>query len=50
MRRQRGYRVVDRMIILNGLSLIYRLIAARKPTLIPGFASKSAMGVDVVFK
>lgn len=50
MRRQRGYRVVDRIIILNGLSLIYRVIAARKPTLIPGFASKSAMGVDVVFK
>lgn len=50
MRRQRGYRVVDRMIVLNGLSLIYRLIAARKPHWIPGFASKSAMGVDVVFK
>ena len=50
MRRQRGYRVVDRIIILNGLSLIYRVIAARRPTLIPGFASKSAMGVDVVFK
>lgn len=50
MRRQRGYRVVDRMIVLNGLSLIYRVIAARKPHWIPGFASKSAMGVDVVFK
>ncbi len=50
MRRQRGYRVVDRMIVLNGLSLIYRIIAARKPHWIPGFASKSAMGVDVVFK
>jgi hypothetical protein len=35
---------------LDAWSLIYRLIAARKPTLIPGFASKSAMGVDVVFK
>jgi hypothetical protein len=50
MRRQRGYRVVDRIIILNGLSLIYRIIAARRPHWIPGFASKSAMGVDVVFK
>lgn len=50
MRRQRGYRVVDRIIILNGLSLIYRLVAARRPHWIPGFASKSAMGVDVVFK
>ncbi|MCA1962850.1 MAG: hypothetical protein LDL31_02755 [Prosthecobacter sp.] len=50
MRRQRGYRVVDRIIILNGLSLIYRVIAARRPHWIPGFASKSVMGVDVVFK
>lgn len=50
MRRQRGYRVVDRIVVLSGLSLIYRFIAARKPHWIPGFASKSAMGVDVVFK
>ncbi|MBV6499066.1 MAG: hypothetical protein CJBNEKGG_01516 [Prosthecobacter sp.] len=50
LRRQRGYRVIDHIVILNGLSLIYRLISARKPDLIPGFASKSAMGVDVVFK
>lgn len=50
MRRQRGYRMVDRLIVLSGLSLIYRFIAARRPHWIPGFASKSAMGVDVVFK
>ncbi len=50
MRRQRGYRVVDRLIVLSGLSLIYRLIAARRPHWIPGFASKSAMGLDAVFK
>lgn len=50
MRRQRGYRMVDRLVILSALSLIYRFIAARKPHWIPGFASKSAMGVDVVFR
>jgi hypothetical protein len=50
MRRQRGYRVVDRLIILNALSLIYRVIAARRPYWIPGFAQNSAMGVDVVFR
>jgi len=50
MRRQRGYRVVDRLVLLNGLSLIYRVIAARRPHWIPGFAQKSAMGVDVVFR
>lgn len=50
MRRQRGYRVVDRLVVLGALSLIYRFIAARRPHWIPGFASKSAMGVDVVFR
>lgn len=50
MRRQRGYRVVDRLVILNALSLIYRVIAARRPHWIPGFAQNSAMGVDVVFR
>lgn len=50
MRRQRGYRMVDRLVILSALSLIYRFIATRRPHWIPGFASKSAMGVDVVFK
>jgi hypothetical protein len=50
MRRQRGYRMVDRLVVLNMLSLIYRFIAARRPHWIPGFASKSAMGVDVVFR
>lgn len=50
MRRHRGYRMVDRLVILSALSLIYRFIAARRPQWIPGFASKSAMGVDVVFR
>ncbi|MBB5038149.1 hypothetical protein [Prosthecobacter dejongeii] len=50
MRRQRGYRMVDRLVVLSALSLIYRFIAARRPHWIPGFASKSAMGVDVVFR
>lgn len=50
MRRQRGYRMVDRLVILSGLSLIYRFIAARRPHWIPGFASKSAMGVESIFR
>jgi hypothetical protein len=50
MRRRRGYRMVDRLVLLSGLSLIYRVIAARHPQWIPGFAARSAMGVDVVFK
>ncbi len=50
MRRRRGYRVVDRLIVLSVLSVIYRFIALRKPHWVPGFAKKSAMGVDVVFR
>jgi hypothetical protein len=50
MRRQRGYRVIDRLLTLHGLSLIYRVIAKRRPHWIPGFAKESAMGVDTVFR
>ena len=50
MRRRRGYRLIDRLLILHVLSMIYRVIALRKPHWIPGFAKESAMGVDVVFK
>lgn len=50
MRRKGGYRWVDRMFTLHGLSLIYRVVARRRPQWIPKFAQKSAMGVDTVFK
>jgi hypothetical protein len=50
MRRQRGYRLVDRILTLHTLSLVYRVIARRRPQWIPGFAKESAMGVDTVFK
>lgn len=50
MRRRRGYRMVDRIVTLNLLSLVYRVIAKRRPHWIPQFARESAMGVDVVFR
>ena len=50
LRRRRGYRIIDRLITLNLLSMIYRLIAWKRPQWIPGFAKESAMGVDVVFR
>ena len=50
MRRQSGYRVIDRLLTLHGLSMIYRVIAKRRPHWIPGFAKESAMGVDTVFR
>jgi hypothetical protein len=50
LRRRRGYRIIDRLITLNLLSMIYRLITWKRPHWIPGFAKESAMGVDVVFR
>lgn len=50
LRRQRGYRIIDKLLILHVLSMIYRIISVRKPHWISGFAKESAMGVDVVFK
>jgi hypothetical protein len=50
MRRRRGYRFVDRILILHVLSMIYRVIALRRPSWIPQFARDSAMGLDVVFR
>jgi len=49
-RRQRGYRIVDRLVTLHLLSMIYRVIAKRRPGWIPKFARESAMGVDAVFR
>lgn len=49
-RRQRGYRFVDRLVTLHLLSMIYRVIAKRRPGWIPKFARESAMGVDAVFR
>jgi len=50
MRRRQGYRLVDSIFTLHGLSLLYRVIARRRPQWIPKFARKSAMGVETVFK
>lgn len=50
MRGQQSYRWTDRIFTLHLLSLIFRVIAKRRPHWIPGFAKDSAMGVDTVFK
>ena len=50
LRRRRGYRVVDRLVILHALSFLYRIIAARRPQWIPAFARESAMGVETVLR
>ncbi len=50
MRRKSGYRLVDRIFTLHGISLIYRVIAKRRPHWIPSFAKDSAMGVESVMR
>lgn len=49
-RRQRGYRLVDRVVTLHALSLVYRWVARKRPHWVPKFARESAMGVDAVFR
>jgi len=50
MRRQQGYRLVDSIFTLYGLSMLYRVVARRRPQWIPKFAQKMAMGVETIFK
>lgn len=50
LRRQRGYRVVDRVLLLYLTGLAYRLLHRRDPSKMPKFLRKSAMGVDTLFK
>jgi hypothetical protein len=49
-RKSRRYRILDRVILLNLLSFVYRVFQKRRSKLFPKFARKRAMGVDVVFK
>ena len=50
LRRRRGYRIIDHVFGIHMLSIIYRLVTTRRPKVIPKFARKSAMGIDMVFK
>ena len=50
MRDRSSYRWVDRLFTLHVLSLVYRVIAKRRPHWIPEFARESAMGVETVFR
>jgi len=50
VRRRRGYRMIDHLLVLHFLALIYRLITRRKPKLVPKFARKSAMGIGTLFR
>lgn len=49
-RKSRRYRILDRLIFLHLLSFAYRIFHKRRQKLVPKFARKRAMGVDVIFK
>lgn len=49
LRRQRGYRILDRIITLRLLAWLYPILR-RRTSLFPDFASERAMGIDTVFK
>ncbi|MEZ5300245.1 MAG: hypothetical protein R3F11_06200 [Verrucomicrobiales bacterium] len=49
-RRQRGYRLIDRILTLHLLSVLYRLFRRARPKAVPKFARKRAMGIDAVFR
>lgn len=50
LRRRRGYRLIDRLLVLHVLGWVYRLASEADPGVVPGFARESAMGVDAVFR
>lgn len=49
IRRQRGYRWMDRIFTLRLLSWLYPLLR-RRNAVVPDFASERAMGIDTIFK
>ena len=50
LRRTRGYRWLDHMIILPLAGIAFRMLRPRDPSNIPKFLRKSAMGLDSLFK
>ena len=49
-RGEHGYRLFDRIVTLNVLSVIYPIIRRFSRNAVPEFASESAMGIDSIFK
>ena len=50
LRRTRGYRWLDHMVILPLSGIAFRMLRPRDPSNIPKFLRKSAMGLDSLFK
>jgi hypothetical protein len=49
-RGDHGYRLFDRLVILNLLSAVYPLLKRFSRKAVPDFASETAMGFDSIFK
>ncbi len=49
-RGEHGYRLFDRIVTLNILSLLYPLLKRLNRKVVPDFAKDSAMGFDSIFK
>jgi hypothetical protein len=49
-RGEHGYRLFDRIVTLNILSLFYPLLKRFNRKVVPEFAAESAMGIDSIFK
>lgn len=50
LRRKRGYRWMDRLVILWLSGPVFNALRRCNPSAMPGMLRKSAMGVDVLFK
>ena len=49
-RRQRGYRLIDRLFTIRILGWLYPLLRRRSNRMVPSFANQQAMGLDSIFK
>jgi hypothetical protein len=50
LRRQRGYRWLDRLLVLHVSGPAFQALRRCNPSAVPSMLRKSAMGVDAVFK
>jgi hypothetical protein len=50
LRRQRGYRWLDRLLVLHLSGPVFHALRRCNPSVVPRILRKSAMGVDALFK
>ncbi|WP_028581268.1 hypothetical protein [Desulfogranum japonicum] len=50
LRKKRGYRLLDHLVMLHFLALLFRILIMHRPKMIPKFARKHAMGIETIFK